>query len=73
MIMFISVKSPRQLVLSLYIAVGLICLTFVLLQRFPSISLSPPAPKLQGLPLDIGAWNGTQDTLGQDVVTYSPA
>ena len=69
MIMFISVKSPRQLVLSLYMAVGLLCLTFVLLQRFPSISLSPLAPKLQGLPLEIGAWHGTQDTLGQDVVT----
>jgi EpsI family protein len=70
MIMLISAKVPRQLVLNLYIAVGLICLTFALLQRFPSILLSPPAPKLQELPFHIGAWHGTEDTLEQNVVTF---
>jgi EpsI family protein len=62
-------KPPPHLVLCLYVAAGVILLTFLLLQRFSRTSANPLVPKLQELPLQIGVWRGTEDTLGQDIVT----
>lgn len=62
-------RDQQQAVMGLYVAAALLLLTFLLLQRFSRPPVPLLVPKLLDFPLQIDSWQGTESTIGQDIVT----